>query len=416
MTVTRKNVEFAKRVFVDRLGDPYVYGGYYDAFHLEVGADCSGSAGIFIGAAVYGADQMSWTRQFATETFPGPFQAFRQVSQADLLSNDYPIKVCIHHGGGGPNSHMQITLDDVVMESNGDSGTCTTGRGAMSPADSYWNDFWILDGPIVEDGTPRTEIPVTINGIDYAGGRPSGADIKNAGYGFVCRYLSDGGPGLPGKQLLPGEVADLVANGVGIVFNWEATGTTAKGGFNAGVADAQAALQGVISAVGHDPGNPIYFSLDWDATPDDQTPINAYFQGVSSVIGIDRTGVYGGYWPVSRALDAGVVKWAWQCQAWSGSNQDPRINILQRNNDGYVTVDGVQCDQNTALTDNFGQYAGDVAPPPVVTPPSTPDYLKLAYEQLAGPVQPDLYGHGWPQLGGLTVVDAIAAIMKKLGI
>ncbi len=425
MTLTRKNVEFAKRVFVDRLGDPYLYGGVYDAFHLGVGADCSGSAGIFIGAALLGADHMSWTRQFTTEDFPGGFAGFRQVSQSDLLSGNYPIKVCIHHGGGGPNSHMQMQLDGVVMESNGDHGTCTTGRGAMSPADNYWNDWWVLDGSIVEDGTPRTEIPMTINGIDYAGGRPSGADIKAAGYGFACRYLSDGGPGLPGKQLLASEVADLTANGIGIVFNWETTGTTAKGGFNAGVADAQAALRSVIAAVGSDPGKPIYFSLDWDATPDDQTAINAYFQGVASVIGLERTGIYGGYWPVSRALDAGLVKWAWQCQAWSGSNQDPRINILQNNNAGYATVGGVQCDIDIALTDDFGQYTGVAAPPPppVTPPPAEPtlaDVLAVVRDiqlQLRGP---DL--KGWPQLGknaageDLTLIDAIAAIMKKVGL
>jgi hypothetical protein len=43
-----------------------------------------------------------------------------------------------------------------------------------------------------------------------------------------------------------------------------------------------------------------------------------------------------------------------------------------------------------------------------------PDYLKLDYEQLAGPVTEDGYGHGWPQLDGLTVTDAVASIKKVL--
>jgi hypothetical protein len=51
---------------------------------------------------------------------------------------------------------------------------------------------------------------------------------------------------------------------------------------------------------------------------------------------------------------------------------------------------------------------------------TTPDYTKLAYEQLAGPVQADGYGHGWPQLGqdsngdNLTPVDALALIKNMV--
>jgi hypothetical protein len=44
----------------------------------------------------------------------------------------------------------------------------------------------------------------------------------------------------------------------------------------------------------------------------------------------------------------------------------------------------------------------------------TPDYTTLSYEQLAGPRQADGYGYGWPQLGGLTVSDAMASIKDTL--
>lgn len=158
-TLQRANVEFAKKVFIDRLGDPYVYGGQYDAFHLATGADCSGSAGIFIGAAIKGANGMSWARQFSTETFPGPFQGFRQTTQADLVNGNYPIKVCIMHGGGGPDSHMNCSIDGWVMESNGDQGTCTTGTGAIPQSSNYWNAFFVYDAQIIEDGTPRQVLP-----------------------------------------------------------------------------------------------------------------------------------------------------------------------------------------------------------------------------------------------------------------
>jgi hypothetical protein len=47
--------------------------------------------------------------------------------------------------------------------------------------------------------------------------------------------------------------------------------------------------------------------------------------------------------------------------------------------------------------------------------PKTPlDYAKLDYEQNAGPVGEDGYGHGWPQLGGRSITDAVAHIKNTL--
>jgi hypothetical protein len=47
----------------------------------------------------------------------------------------------------------------------------------------------------------------------------------------------------------------------------------------------------------------------------------------------------------------------------------------------------------------------------VVIPQKAPDYLQLVYEQLAGPVGSDGYGHGWPQLG----TDASGADLTLVG-
>lgn len=440
MTLLRSNVEFAKRVFLDRLtannapsdngpGDAYVYGGTYDPYNFGIGADCSGSAGIFIGAAINGPAAMTWGRMFSTETFPSPFQGFRRTTQTDLLTNPYPIKVCIMHGGGGPDSHMNCCIDGWVMESSGDHGTCTTQSGAISQSSAYWNDFWVYDGSITEDTDWRQPMGYP-RGLDYAGARPSGAALKAAGISFVCRYLSDGGPSLPGKQLLPDEAADLSANGISIVSNWETTATRMLDGYQAGAADAQAALAQVLACGGTNT-RPIYFSADFDATPEQQAPINDYLNGAASVLGVQNTGIYGGYWPLSRALDAGVCKWAWQTEAWSGSNVDSRVNIVQRNSLGYQYVGGVQCDIDEAHTDDFGQWTVASAQP---SPPSTGGGVLMA---LTDQQQADLYNaimgiaalvsdnntqlrgpnqQGWPQLGqnsngqNLTVVDGIAAL------
>jgi hypothetical protein len=50
----------------------------------------------------------------------------------------------------------------------------------------------------------------------------------------------------------------------------------------------------------------------------------------------------------------------------------------------------------------------------VATAADPPDYMQLGYEQLAGPVKDDGYGHGWPQLGGRTITDAVAHIKNTL--
>lgn len=429
-------MEFAKRVFLDRLttddqplfdpqnidagpGEEYEYAGVYDPFNFGVGADCSGSAGIFIGAAIKGANAMSWARQFSTETFPGPFSGFRKTSKADLVNGSYPIKVCIMHGGGGPNSHMNISIDGWVMESNGDHGTCTLNRGAIPQDSDFWNDWWVFDGPIVEDTTWRQPMSYPL-GLDYAGGRPSGASLKAAGVSFVCRYLTDGGPGLPGKQLLASEFNDLIANGIAVVFNWETTANFMLGGAAKGRADATTALNYIHSIGG--PANPVvYFSADFDATPAQQAPINDYLAAAGEVLGRDHVGIYGGYWPLSRALNAGVCKYAWQTEAWSGGNIDSRINILQRNALGYRYVSGVPCDVNEAHTDDFGQFlpAGSGNDSGVLMALSDAEQRELLqktreiWDQLRGPA-----GKGWEELGmrgdGLsyrTPVDGIAHLL-----
>ncbi|MGH3764607.1 MAG: DUF1906 domain-containing protein [Pseudonocardiaceae bacterium] len=192
-----------------------------------------------------------------------------------------------------------------------------------------------------------------ILGLDYGGGRPGGAAIKAAGFRFVCRYLSEGGPTLPGKLLTPAECTDLQAHGIAVAVNWETTADRMKAGHSAGVADAQRA-DAQVRAVGHPADRPVYFSADWDATPADQAKIDDYLRGAASVIGPERVGVYGSYYVCKRCFDNGTARWAWQTGAWSGGNREPRAHIYQRI--GFVTVGGVQCDVNEALKPDFGQH------------------------------------------------------------
>jgi hypothetical protein len=444
VTLLRSRIEYAKRIFLDRLttdaqplaqsadidegpGDDYVYGGCYDPDNLGIGADCSGAVGIFLAAAHDGED-MSWQRYFSTETYPAGFES-RRVSRDDLLTNPYPIKVCIHHGGGGPNSHMNCWIDGWLMESNGSHGTCTTGHGAMPLDSPYWNDWWVIDGPITEDTDWRQPMGYPL-GVDYAGGRPAGKALHDAGIVFACRYLSDGGPSLPGKQLLPAEAEDLRGHGISIVSNWETTADRMIAGYDAGRTDATKARDWVAHC-GGDPNRPIYFSADWDATPEQQTPINEYLRACGDVLGgPDKVGIYAGYWPLSRALDAGVAKWAWQTEAWSGTNVDARVNIMQRNTLGYKYVDGVQCDVDQAHTVDYGQWGQTAAPAPAPLPvPADPAVLlgdvhwkeTFALTLAGRPRHPnesdDQYGHVLSaRAEGLFTQAVVVAIADHLGL
>ncbi|MEU0539479.1 DUF1906 domain-containing protein [Nocardia sp. NPDC005978] len=247
-------------------------------------------------------------------------------------------------------------------------------------------------------------------GLDYAAGRPGASAIRAAGFDFVVRYLSSGGPSLPGKLLTPAEAEDLRAHGVSIVSNWETTAARMLDGYGAGVTDARTALAQVLRCGGR-PDRPIYFSADFDATPQQQGAINAYLEGAATVLGGANVGIYGGYWPVTRALDAGVADWAWQTVAWSGSNREPRAQLLQTGEQVYVN--GVQCDVNETDRIDFGQW--DFEQEEQDLTPEQDQILRDIQTQLRGPGLA-----GWPQLGDdpqgnhRTVVDALAAALTRI--
>jgi hypothetical protein len=437
MSFQRSNIEFSKRVFLDRLtandapsdqgpGDDYIYAGVYDPFNFGIGADCSGAAGIFIGATVNGP-AMSWSRQFSTETFrlapdpnDGPFRARRvgsRQAQRDAVGAGAPVSIALHHGGGGPDSHMNVWIDGWLMESNGSDGTCTDGSGAMSQDDGYWNDFWVIDGPIVED-TPYRQPMGYPRGLDYAGGRIAGGSLKGAGIVFACRYVTDGGSDLPDKRITAAEARDLIANGTAIVSNWESYANRMREGYQAGLADAHGAQVWHRSIGGPDDAV-IYFSCDYDQPEGDQPGVNDYLRACCDVLGgPDRVGIYGAYWVCKRALDAGVAHFMWQTEAWSGPNIDSRVNIMQRNNMGYQTIDGIQCDVDESHSDYIGQWGVAARPTPIPNPPATPGGPPLP--RVAGPIDLQAgYGTGWPQLGQMPdgssryLVDAVSARLPK---
>lgn len=204
-------------------------------------------------------------------------------------------------------------------------------------------------------------------GFDYAfGTHPSTAAIKAAGGSFVCRYISTFAPNdTNGKNLIPSEAISLLSAGIAIVVVVEEGANRMLGGHAAGVADAQHA-DAVVKALKM-PGIPVYFACDFDATPGNQTAINAYLDGAASVIGRARVGLYGGYWPCVRAAKAGKATYFWQTRAWSGSNVPGNPGDLggfTRNlyQGASITLAGASVDIDTSFTADFGQWPRPGAP------------------------------------------------------
>ena len=214
-----------------------------------------------------------------------------------------------------------------------------------------------LDTSRDAERTNETSEAVTSQtGVDYSWYRPSASSLASSGYKFVVRYASYD---TTGKNLSKAEADELIAAGLNIVSNWENGSQDALSGYNLGVSDAQAAEQ-MFAADGAPATRPIYFSVDFDATPGDQTAINSYFDGVASVIGLDRTGAYGGYYVIQRLFDAGKIKWGWQTYAWSGGQWDSRAQLRQTQNG----IAGGQMDEDQSEADDFGQWGNYSATPP----------------------------------------------------
>ncbi|MCU1676127.1 MAG: hypothetical protein JWM93_885 [Frankiales bacterium] len=176
MTITRKSVEFAKRIFYDRLGDDYVYGGTWAPDDLKQGCDCSGLTTDIL-SALFNGTNMIWGREgLSTESYRykpygqqrvGPFDLVHVRSLTDIPPDAVAVINLHHEGAGGPDSHTNIVVDGVYMESSGSYGTCTTPQ-AIATTNAYWNDHWYLPGPIAEDGTPRTEQPALMENTFFA--------------------------------------------------------------------------------------------------------------------------------------------------------------------------------------------------------------------------------------------------------
>ena len=220
-----------------------------------------------------------------------------------------------------------------------------------------------------------------MNGIDYSFSRPDIPTLKTLGYTFVMRYLS----WLPNsKCITTDEIKALRDNGFTVGLNWEYDAKDQTHGAEYGHIQGREAVR-QAKALGYPQGCAIYYSADWDATEADQSAINAYLAAVRQEHnGYYRVGVYGGYYVVKRALDAGVVDCAWQTYAWSGGQWEPRAALRQVQNS--IRIAGGDCDIDQ-MTGNAYLWSPDTAPivvPVVSYPPKTETYTVQSGDTLSG--------------------------------
>jgi hypothetical protein len=183
-------------------------------------------------------------------------------------------------------------------------------------------------------------------------------DIKNAGYDFVARYLSQS----YGKRITKNEVTQLKGVGLRIVLVYEDS-PIGVDYFSSGrgQVDATRAAQ-QANALGATAETTIYFVVDYDAgTEDLTTAIIPYFQGIVSGMnsfvsgGYPRyqIGVYGSGATCMAVCGAGLANQGWLAGAsgWQGHGSYTSWSVCQ----GLPTIilDNMSVDPDVAQG-NYG--------------------------------------------------------------
>lgn len=212
--------------------------------------------------------------------------------------------------------------------------------------------------------------------IDFAMRQIPAEDIRAAGYAGVVNYVSLSRPGsnFGAKPITRAYAESLAAAGLVIVSNYQygKPGGTAPSdftrGFAGGVDDARTAWQ-LHTAAGGGRSAPIFFSVDDDINHDTWNAVALqWFRGINSVLGVQRTGVYGGIDVCRWAAADGVIgnsrtpghRWAWQTKAWSRGERDSAAVLYQgvvstASNPGPV-VGGIEVDVSDVLAQDCGQW------------------------------------------------------------
>lgn len=223
---------------------------------------------------------------------------------------------------------------------------------------------------------PQKALAANIRLIDFTERLVAPDQIKSAGYDGAVVYVAESRPGANFDfKPVTREYADgLRAAGLKIVSNYQygkpgwPDPSDYTRGHDGGVADARTALR-LHTAAGGGDSAPIFFSIDEDI--DSATWKNVaveWFRGINSVLGVERTGIYGHSQACAWAISDGVIghsttpghRWAWQTTAWSHGEREPMAVLYQSvvntpSSPGPV-VGGTHVDVDEVLAADFGQW------------------------------------------------------------
>ena len=212
--------------------------------------------------------------------------------------------------------------------------------------------------------------------IDFAERRIAPNEIKAAGYAGVVNYVSEARPGSNFEaKPLTREYADaLRAAGLHIVSNYQygkPNGTAPSDftrGFDGGVADAHTALR-LHDAAGGSASAPIFFSVDDDINGETWNTLAVnWFRGINSVLGTQRTGIYGHAQSCRWAINDSVIgrsstpghSWAWQTKAWSHGQRETAAVLYQAvvnsPSEPGPLLGGIHIDVDDVLAADYGQW------------------------------------------------------------
>ncbi|MEB3049915.1 DUF1906 domain-containing protein [Mycolicibacter sp. MYC123] len=213
--------------------------------------------------------------------------------------------------------------------------------------------------------------------IDFAHRLVQPEAIRAAGFDGALVYVSELRPGadFDFKPVTRDYTDGLRAAGLHVVScyqygkpGWVNSPSDFTRGYDGGVADARTALR-LHNAAGGPDTAPIFFSVDEDIDSSAWKNLaSAWFRGINSVLGVPRTGIYGGVRQLGWAIGDNVVghstsaghRWAWQTRAWSGGQREPAAVLFQREivtaTDPGFMIDDVHVDVDDVLAADFGQW------------------------------------------------------------
>lgn len=240
--------------------------------------------------------------------------------------------------------------------------------------------------------------------IDYAWQHPAPHNIRLAGYVGVFRYLSND----PSKDITPAEITALHAEGLAVWLVWETTAQRALAGHSAGVDDATEAYTRAAK-LGYPKGMPLFFAVDFSATP---AQVADYFAGVNSVASPYQAGDYGD----AAIANGKLTKWHWQTAAWSSGSISPNAHVYQRVRPTKRIVGAPTGWDENVLLRSLPRWTGQKpapapAPAPVPAPATKPDGKGTVPSPAPkpapapAPAQPDLLQRFWTKVDDDELVD-----------